>query len=139
MTKIVLSFLLTFGLLSCAKVETVKISNDIKIVKYAYSKNKEVFIIKKFNKEFNQWFEAQCPNVHTPRLEIIIFLDSCIESLKYTKSAKVEMTSIIHNSQNNSNSTETTQSTQSTESTESTETTQPAENMQSQQPQQPSE
>ena len=131
MTKIILSFLLTFGLLSCAKVETVKISNDIKIVKYAYSKNKEVFIIKKFNKEFNQWFEAQCPDVHTPRLEIINFLDSCIESLKYTKSAKVEMTSIIHNRQNNSNSTETTQSTGTTE------TTQLAENIQPQQPQQP--
>ena len=131
MTKIVLSFLLTFGLLSCAKVETVKISNDIKIVKYAYSKNKEVFIIKKFNKEFNQWFEAQCPDVHTLRLEIINFLDSCIESLKYTKSAKVEMTSIIHNRQNNSNSTETTQSTGTTE------TTQLAENIQPQQPQQP--
>ena len=131
MTKIVLSFLLTFGLLSCAKVETVKISNDIKIVKYAYSKNKEVFITKKFNKEFNQWFEAQCPNVHTPRLEIIIFLDSCIESLKYTKLAKVEMTSITQNLQNNSNSTETTQS------TETTETTQPAENIPPQQPQQP--
>ena len=127
----VLSFLLTFGLLSCAKVETVKTSNDLKIVKYAYSKNKEVFIIKKFNKEFNQWFEVQCPNVHTPRLEIIIFLDSCIESLKYTKSAKVEMTSITQNLQNNSNSTETTQS------TETTETTQPAENIPPQQPQQP--
>ena len=131
MTKIVLSFLLTFGLLSCAKVETVKISNDIKIVKYAYSKNKEVFIIKKFNKEFNQWFEVQCPNVHTPRLEIIIFLDNCTEDLKYTKLATLKMISITQNLQNNSNSTETTQS------TETTETTQPAENIPPQQPQQP--
>ena len=142
MTKIVLSFLLTFGLLSCAKVETVKISNDIKIVKYAYSKNKEVFIIKKFNKEFNQWFEAECSNVHKPRLEIINFSDNCIKDLKYTKLAKVKMISIIQNLQNDSNSTETTQSTESTEttqSTESTETTQPAENIQPQQSQQPSE
>ena len=133
MTKIVLSFLLIFGLLSCAKVETAKISNDLKIVKYAYSKNKEVFIIKKFNKEFNQWFEAQCPNVHTPRLEIIIFLDNCIEDLKYTKLAKLKMISITQNLQNDSNSTETTQS------TETTETTQPAENIPPQQPQQPLE
>ena len=134
MTKIILLFLLTFGLLSCAKVETVKISNDIKIVKYAYSKNKEVFIIKKFNKEFNQWFEVQCPNVHTPRLEIIIFLDNCTEDLKYTKLAKLKMISITQNLQNDSNSTETTQS---TETTETTETTQPGENIPPQQPQQP--
>ena len=125
MTKIVLSFLLIFGLLSCAKVETAKISNDLKIVKYAYSKNKEVFIIKKFNKEFNQWFEAQCPDVHTPRLEIIIFLDNCIEDLKYTKLAKLKMISITQNLQNDSNSTETA------------ETTQPDENIPPQQPQQP--
>ena len=130
MTKIILSFLLTFGLFSCAKVETTKISNDIKIVKYAYSKNKEVFIIKKFNKEFNQWFEAECPNIHKPRLEIINFSDKCIKDLRYTKLAKVKMISIIQNLQNDSNSTETTQS------TESTETAQSAENMQ---PQQPSE
>ena len=127
----VLSFLLIFSLLSCAKVETTKISNDLKIVKYAYSKNKDVFIIKKFNKEFNQWFEVQCPNVHTPRLEIIIFLDNCTEDLKYTKLAKLKMISITQNLQNDSNSTETTQS------TETTETTQPAENIPPQQPQQP--
>ena len=118
MTKMVLSFLLTFGLLSCAKVETAKISNDLKIIKYAYSKNKEVFIIKKFNKEFNQWFEVQCPNVHTPRLEIIIFLDNCTEDLKYTKLAKVKMISIIENLQSDSNSTETTETTETTDTTE---------------------
>ena len=139
MTKIILLFLLTFGLLSCAKVETAKISNDLKIVKYAYSKNKEVFIIKKFNKEFNQWFEAECSNVHKPRLEIINFSDKCIKDLRYTKLAKVKMISIIQNLQNDSNSTETTQSTGTTQSTESTETAQSAENMQPQQPQQPSE
>ena len=133
MIKIVLLIYLIFGLPSCAKVETTKISNDIKIVKYAYSKNKEVFIIKKFNKEFNQWFEAECSNVHKPRLEIINFSDNCIKDLKYTKLAKVKMISIIQNLQNDSNSTETTQS------TESTETTQPAENIQPQQSQQPSE
>ena len=139
MINVVLTFLLTFSLLSCVKVETTKISNDIKIVKYQDSKNKELFLIKKFNNEFNQWFEVECPNVLPPRLEMIIFPQRCIEDLKYTKLAKVKMISIIRNIQNDSNSTETTQSTQSTESTESTETTQPAENMQSQQPQQPSE
>ncbi|MDA8851140.1 hypothetical protein N9J04_00010 [Candidatus Pelagibacter sp.] len=140
MNKIILLFLLTFCLLSCVKVKTTKISNDIKIVKYAYSKNKEVFTIKKFNKEFNQWFEAECPNIHKPRLEIINFSDNCIKDLKYTKLAKVKMASIIQNLQNDSNSTETTQSTETTEttqSTESTETAQSAENIQPQQPQQP--
>ena len=133
MTKIVLSFLLTFCLLSCVKVKTTKISNDIKIIKYAYSKNKELFLIKKFNNEFNQWFEVECPNVLPPRLEMIIFPQRCIEDLKYTKLAKVKMISIIRNIQNDSNSTETTQS------TETTETTQPVENIPPQQPQQPLE
>ena len=142
MNKIVLIFLLTFGLFSCAKVETTKISNDIKIVKYAYSKNKEVFIIKKFNKKFNQWFEAECPNVHKSRSEIINFSDNCIKGLKYTKLAKGKMISITQNLQNDSGSTETTETTETTQSTETTETTQStettettqlAENMQSQQ------
>ena len=69
MFKFVFVFILFFGLFSCVKTETTKISNDVKIVKYLFSDDKEKSIIKKYNKKFGQWFEVKC-QIPIPELNI---------------------------------------------------------------------
>ena len=78
-------FILFLSLVSCVKSETTKISDDVKIVKYLLSDNKEEFIIKKYNKEFGQWFEVICP---IPELKLA---EKCIDNLEYTKLSKSKM------------------------------------------------
>ena len=101
MFRIVFLFILSFSLISCVKTETTKISNDVKIVKYLLSNNKEKSIIKKYNKEFGQWFEASC---QIPELK----LAECIDNLEYTKLAKLKMNLLIQNQRNGNETVQTT-------------------------------
>ena len=76
MFRFVFLFILFLSLVSCVKSETTKISNDVKIEKYLLSDNKEKSIIKKYNKEFGQWFEVSCP---IPELKLA---EKCIDNLE---------------------------------------------------------
>jgi len=92
MFRFVFLFILFFGLLSCVKTETTKISNNVKIVKYLLSDNKEKSIIKKYNKKFRQWFEVTCPTSASA--------ENCIDNLEYTKLAKSKMNLLIQSQRN---------------------------------------
>ena len=85
MLKFVFLFILFFSLFSCVKTETTKISNNVKIIKYLSSDNKEKTIIKKYNKKFGEWFEVICTTS----------AENCIDNLEYTKSAKSKMSLLI--------------------------------------------
>ena len=93
MFRFVFLFILFFSLFSCVKLETTKISNDVKIVKYLLSDNKEKSIIKKYNKEFGQWFEVSCPIPELKLAEILQLklAEKCIDNLEYTKLSKSKM------------------------------------------------
>ena len=94
MFRFVLLIILFFSLVSCVKSETTKLSNDVKIVKYLLSNNKEKSIIKKYNKEFGQWFEVGCA---IPELKSA---EKCIDNLEYTKLSKLKMNLLIQNLSN---------------------------------------
>ena len=101
MFRIVFLFILFFSLISCVKTETTKISNDVKIIKYLLSDNKEKSIIKKYNKEFGQWFEVSC---QIPELKLA---EKCINNLEYTKLAKSKMNLLIQNQRNGNETVQT--------------------------------
>ena len=130
MFKFVFVFILFFGLFSCVKTETTKISSDVKIVKYLFSDDKEKSIIKKYNKKLGQWFEVSCP-IPELKSEIIKLAEECIDNLEYTKLAKSKMNLLI---QNQGNDNETVQITDSqTEKNQNIQTEPPSE------PEEPSE
>ena len=95
MFKFVFVFILFFGLLSCVKTETTKISSDVKIVKYLFSDDKEKSIIKKYNKKFGQWFEVSCLIPEVKLVEKVKLVESCIDNLEYTKLAKLKINLLI--------------------------------------------
>jgi len=127
MFRFVLLLILFFSLFSCVKTETTKISNNVKIVKYLLSDNKEKTIIKKYNKKFGQWFEVTCSTSESTLAE------NCIDNLEYTKSAKSKMNLLI--SQKDDNGAVQTAGLQ----TEEYQTEQPSEPEQPSGPEQPSE
>ncbi len=98
MFKFIFVFVLFFGLFSCVKTETTKISSDVKIVKYLFSDDKEKSIIKKYNKKLGQWFEVSCP-IPELKSEIIKLAEECIDNLEYTKLAKSKINLIIQTEQ----------------------------------------
>ena len=109
MFRIVFLFILSFSLISCVKTEITKISNDVKIVKYLLSDNKEKSIIKKYNKEFGQWFEASCQILELKLAELPeLKLAECIDNLEYTKLAKLKMNLLIQNQRNGNETVQTT-------------------------------
>ena len=89
MFRFVFFVILFLGLLSCVKTETTKISNNVKIVKYLFSDNKEKTIIKKYNKKFRRWFEVSCSASESTSAK------NCIDNLEYTKLAKSKMNLLI--------------------------------------------
>ena len=119
MFKFVFVFILFFGLFSCVKTETTKISNDVKIVKYLFSDDKEKSIIKKYNKEFGQWFEVSCS------ISELKLAEECIDNLEYTKLAKSKMNLLIQNQGNDNETVQTTNS--QTEENQNIQTEQPSE------------
>jgi hypothetical protein len=119
MFRFVFLFILFFGLFSCVKTETTKISNDVKIVKYLFSDDKEKSIIKKYNKEFGQWFEVSCS------ISELKLAKECIDNLEYTKLAKSKMNLLIQNQGNDNETVQTTNS--QTEENQNIQTEQPSE------------
>ena len=117
MYKIVFVFILFFGLFSCVKTETTKISNDVKIVKYLFSDYKEKSIIKKYNKELGQWFEVRC------LITEIKLVEGCIDNLEYTKLAKSKINLLIQNQRNDNDTVQTIDS--QTEENQNIQTEQP--------------
>ena len=107
MFKFVFIFILFFGLISCVKTETFKISGDVKIVKYLFSDDKEKSIIKKYNKKFGEWFEVSC-STSGLKLEITKLAKECIDNLEYTKLAKSKMNLIIENQRDGNKTVQTT-------------------------------
>ena len=95
-------FILFLSLVSCVKSETTKISDDVKIVKYLLSDNKEKSIIKKYNKELGQWFEVSCP---IPELKLA---EKCIDNLEYTKLSKSKMNLLIQHQRNSNEKVQST-------------------------------
>jgi len=116
MFRFVFLFILFFGLLSCVKTETTKISNNVKIVKYLLSDNKEKSIIKKYNKKFRQWFEVTCSTS----------AENCIDNLEYTKLAKSKMNLLIQSQRNDGGAVQTAGS--QTKENQNTQTEQPSGN-----------
>ena len=117
MFKFVFVFILFFGLFSCVKTETTKISSDVRIVKYLFSDDKEKSIIKKYNKKFGQWFEVSCS------ISELKLAEDCIDNLEYTKLAKSKMNLLIQNQRNDNETVQTTDS--QTEENQNIQTEQP--------------
>ena len=87
LTKIIICTLL-IGTFSCAKMETVRITKNIRIVHYAYNSGEKKSYIQKYNKNLSQWFNAGCPGTFVLTKANV---SSCIHDLKYTKRSMTQI------------------------------------------------